>query len=325
MSRGPEPGWGSRRSRVTRNGAAVGLKWIKAGRIFPPPRQGGWLHSHAAVPFAMAIEEHRWRIFFTARDESDRSHTGWFELDPRFPDQPLSVSRQPVLEPGALGTFDDAGAMGSWLVASEDGLRLYYQGWNRGHSVPFRNAIGLAVSEDGGRSFSKHGNGPILDRGVHDPCFTANPCVLVEDGLWRMWYLSGVAWQVEEDGPQPRYHIKYAESADGISWRATGRVCIDFRDETETAISRPCVLRDGDLYRMWYSYRGPHYRIGYAESRDGLRWQRRDEAAGLEVSASGWDSEMVEYPFVFDHAGTRYMLYNGNGYGKTGIGLASLA
>ena len=28
---------------------------------------------------------------------------------------------------------------------------------------------------------------------------------------------------------------------------------------------------------------------------------------------------MVEYPFVFDHRGSRYMLYNGNGYGATGI------
>ncbi len=34
---------------------------------------------------------------------------------------------------------------------------------------------------------------------------------------------------------------------------------------------------------------------------------------------------MIEYAHVFDHAGTRYMLYNGNGYGKTGVGLATLA
>jgi hypothetical protein len=49
-----------------------------------------------------------------------------------------------------------------------------------------------------------------------------------------------------------------------------------------------------------------------------------DAEVGIGVSADGWDSEMIEYPFVFDHAGSRYMLYNGNGYGKTGIGLAVL-
>jgi len=30
------------------------------------------------------------------------------------------------------------------------------------------------------------------------------------------------------------------------------------------------------------------------------------------------------YPYVFDHAGSRYMLYNGNGYGRTGFGIAIL-
>ena len=78
---------------------------------------------------------------------------------------------------------------------------------------------------------------------------------------------------------------------------------------------------------MWFSCRsgkGETYRIGYADSPDGIAWTRRDGAAGIDISASGWDSEMIEYPFVFDHKGERYMLYNGNGYGKTGFGLAVL-
>jgi len=31
---------------------------------------------------------------------------------------------------------------------------------------------------------------------------------------------------------------------------------------------------------------------------------------------------MIEYPYVFYHKEKRYMLYNGNGFGKTGFGLA---
>ncbi len=42
------------------------------------------------------------------------------------------------------------------------------------------------------------------------------------------------------------------------------------------------------------------------------------------VIPDGWDSEMIDYPFDFDHKGHRYMLYNGNGYGKTGFWLAVL-
>jgi hypothetical protein len=73
---------------------------------------------------------------------------------------------------------------------------------------------------------------------------------------------------------------------------------------------------------MWFSYRGSSYRLGYAESSDGLTWARKDGRHGLAPADVGWDSQSVEYGCVFDHEGTRWMLYNGNNYGETGIGLA---
>jgi hypothetical protein len=75
---------------------------------------------------------------------------------------------------------------------------------------------------------------------------------------------------------------------------------------------------------MWFCSRGPAYRIRYAESSDGVDWTRGDDPAALDVSTNGWDAEMIEYPCVFDHNGTRYMLYAGNGFGRTGFGLAVL-
>jgi hypothetical protein len=263
-------------------------------------------------------------MYFSGRDDRNRSQTGFVDIDLKRPRQALAASDAPVLTIGRAGSFDDSGAMASWIIGREGEWYLYYIGWNPGGTVPFRNAIGLATSRDGGRTFTKYAQGPILDRDVIDPCFLASCCVMIEGGVWRMWYLSGVGWERAGEELRPRYHIKYAESGDGICWRRTGVVCIDFQSDDEYAISRPCVLKDGAVYRMWYSYRGAHYRIGYAESKDGIAWTRKDGEAGLDVSASGWDSEMVEYPFVFDHLGERYMLYNGNGYGKTGIGLAVL-
>ena len=110
----------------------------------------------------------------------------------------------------------------------------------------------------------------------------------------------------------------------GAGRRSQSVVELDFRSEAEYAIARPCVLKDGELYRMWYPYRGEAYRIGYAESRDGLSWTRLDQQSGIEPSAEGWDSEMIEYPVVFDMDGERHMLFNGNAYGKTGVGWAIL-
>jgi hypothetical protein len=164
----------------------------------------------------------------------------------------------------------------------------------------------------------------VIGRSTFDPYLATSPWVIVEKGLWRMWYASGTGWSGDGDKePRHHYRITYAESDDGIDWRPTGRACIDYAGD-DYAIARPCVVRDGDLYRMWFSHRGNAYRIGYAESADGLEWARMSGRVELEPSSEGWDSEMVEYPFVFDHGGRRYMLYNGNGYGETGIGLAVL-
>ena len=225
-----------------------------------------------------------------------------------------------MLSPGELGAFDDSGAMATWLVSHQGRNFLYYTGWNLGVTVPFRNSIGLAVGTEG--KFTRYCRGPIVDRSMHEPHFCAAACVLPGEDVWRMWYLSCTEWRMQQGRPQHRYHIKYAESHDGIDWRRDGVVAIDFSGNDEYAISRPVVLRDPDRWRMWYSFRGPSYRIGYAESPDGIRWERRDGEAGIDVSPSGWDSEMVEYPFVFDHQGRRYMLYNGNDYSRTGFGLA---
>jgi hypothetical protein len=75
---------------------------------------------------------------------------------------------------------------------------------------------------------------------------------------------------------------------------------------------------------MWFCYRGESYQIGYAESIDGIEWERKDAQTGIDVSEAGWDSQMVAYPFVFDHEGIRYLLYNGNDYGRSGFGLAEM-
>jgi hypothetical protein len=80
------------------------------------------------------------------------------------------------------------------------------------------------------------------------------------------------------------------------------------------------------MYRMWYSIRSrvEPYRIGYAESADGIVWQRRDAEAGIARSETGWDSEMVCYPCVVDAGDRRYLFYNGNRHGSTGFGCAVL-
>ena len=57
---------------------------------------------------------------------------------------------------GELGTFDEHGVMPTSLININNQIFLYYIGWNLATSVPFRNAIGLAISNDGGEKFEKY-------------------------------------------------------------------------------------------------------------------------------------------------------------------------
>lgn len=296
------------------------MTWKKRGLIIRPPGKLDWMVSHGMVPVADWRQGNIYRVYFSGRDAANRSLVGYADIDLHDPSTVLRFSEKPVLGLGALGCFDDNGVTPSWIVNHGGRKYLYYIGWNQGSTVRMHLVAGLAVSDDGGETFQRVQRVPILDRTDSEP-YTLNtgPCVLVEAGLWRMWYVSGVEW-VNRD--LPRYNIKYAESRDGVVWDRRGRVCIDFASPVENALARPCVLKDGDVYRMWFSHKGENYRIGYAESEDGLHWERRDAEAGIDVSSSGWDSEMIEYSYVFEHEEKMYMLYNGNNYGYGGIGLA---
>src|SRR5204862_3430203 len=189
------------------------------------------------------------------------------------------------------GAFDDSGVTSACLVTDAGRQHHYYTGWSLGVTVPFYLSAGVAVSDDDGRTFRRLSNAPLLDRSAVDPFLTASPWVLIDNGTWRMWYVSATGWRMAHGRPEHRYHIRYAESRDGLTWDRRGVVCIDFKSDDEYAIGRPCVVRDRDMYRMWYAYRGRRYRIGYAESADGVVWTRMDECAGLDVSPGDWDGD----------------------------------
>lgn len=300
------------------------MRWRKLGRVFTAKGHRPWMQSHCSMPFAESLDGDHLRVWFTPRDGDNRSHLAWLEIDPGHPQDVIALAETPALAPGPAGRFDDRGVMGSWLTIDGRQRRQYYIGWSRPETAPFHVAIGLACgSSADGTTFERARTTPILDRGAADPHFVSTPCVLRDGVAWRMWYLSATGWRGTP--PRPDYNIRHATSADGISWTPR-RIAIDFGAPGECAIARPCVLRDGAIWRMWYSYRGDEfaYRLGYAESTDGRVWSRRDDRAGLTVSDDGWDSEMIAYPFVFDHDGARYMLYAGNGYGRSGMGLAIL-
>lgn len=300
-------------------------RWRRLGLAFRPTGQKPWLRSHAQNPVSLHLEGSVHRVFFASRDSDNRAHITHVDLDLDDPTGSAAPADSFALAPGPLGHFDDYGVYPSSIVADGDRLNLYFIGVSAGREPPlFYASIGLALSEDGGESFERVSAAPIMARSDDDPCLVTAPAVLRDGGRWRMWYSAGLSWSRKPDGSLgSEYKIKYAESDDGVEWRRDGRICIDHVHPGESNIARPCVVRDDDGYRAWISYAGEFpYRLGYAESPDGLEWTRRDELLDLVPPAQDWDSDAQAYPWVLDHDGRRYMLYCGNEIGREGFGIA---
>lgn len=309
----------------------MSFNWTKQGHIYQPSGNLSWSCSHAQIPLPMVLED-KVRIYFSTRDSINRSQPAFIEVDSNNLSKILRVNEHPLWDFGQPGTFDDNGIMpASYVRHPENGdIYMYYVGWNACKSVSYQLSAGLAISEDGGMTFKKFSKGSILDRNLDDPIFATIPYVMIENGLWRAWYISCSGWQTIGGRTEPNYLIKYAESKDGIYWKRYSTPCIDYKFEGE-ALGRPWVQKAGGIYHMWYSTRGSinyrqkdgePYAIGYATSADGISWERQDALANIKRSDEGWDSEMLCYCSVFELNGRHIMLYNGNGFGKSGFGYA---
>jgi len=304
--------------------------WTKKGLVYKPDGSKPFSRTHAQVPFGYPMGD-KLRVYFSTRDETIASAVSFVELNPDNLSEVTYIHDKPCLTKGAVGMFDETGTMPSWFLPVGDEIWLYYTGWNKSETASYRLGIGLAISRDGGLTFQRKYDGPLLDRSIYDQVWVAQPCVIREGDTWRMWYLSCTKIEVINGHPEPFYDVKYAESKDGIKWERTGQVCVGY-DEFTDAIGRPTVYKDGDLYKMYFSYRNAtnyrtdverSYRIGYAESKDGLVWDRKDELAGIERSTEGWDALMMDYCHIFPFRDQWVMLYNGNGFGASGFGYAT--
>lgn len=306
--------------------------WEKPKRIFTPEQLKPPFVSHAQMPFAQPLPNgESWRIFFTSRNAAGKSLPASVLYYPETKQTNPNLEG-PLLVLGEPGHFDAQGIMPSCLVEVENTHWLYYIGWNTGGTVPYRLSIGIAQSEDGENRFQKLFTGPVLERSPVDPLFVTTPHVLIENGVWRMWYSSATQWKTVEGRQEVVYRIHYAESNNGIEWKPHTKPAIDYAFDGE-AIARPWVVKRKDCYEMFYCYRGSSnfrepggqtYRLGCAESRDGMVWQRQDERVQIPLGGNTtWDEEMQAYASAIHYKDKTHLLYCGNGFGKSGFGLAT--
>ena len=248
----------------------------------------------------------------------------------------LGISKQVVLPKGELGCFDEHGIFPFSPLQHDGQIFAYTTGWSRRISVSVETGIGLAMSGDGGTTFGRIGNGPILTSSLREPCLVGDGFVRVYDGMFHMWYIFGTGWKAvnEHAIPERVYKIGHAISHDGVSWQRRDGVQIikDVLGEDECQ-ALPTVVKLKNRYHMYFCYRGAEdfrsnpmnsYRLGYAYSDDLLHWIRDDDNGGIDRSIFGWDSGMMCYPNLFQSNDKTYLLYNGNNFGREGFGVAVL-
>jgi predicted GH43/DUF377 family glycosyl hydrolase len=304
------------------------MGWKKLGLVFNLQEQNiPWLKSHAMVPTPLLFED-KIRVFYAGRSNEGESKIGYVDFMRDDPTKILYVHDKPIFDVGPLGTFDDSGTLSTCAVRDGDNTYIFYTAYSMSVKVPYRNSIGIAISTDGGNTFKRMFDGPIVDRSKYEPYFVISPWVVKRNNLWHMWYSSATNWILVDDKPESVYHIKYAHSTDGINWVRENASCI-LPVHKEEANARPTVIENNGNLKMWFTYRGSRdfrdgldsYRIGYAESKiiGPTKWKRDDKNSGISPGPEEYDNLMQAYPAVIEVDGKTLLFYNGNGFGHDGF------
>ena len=298
------------------------MNWEKKGVIWTPDKSELWAQSHATCPTPLEINKDTTRIYLQSRDKKNVGRVGYIDVLTENPAIIISVPKVPVLDVGAPGTFDDSGVFQCSIVQPEPGtIFLYYAGFELLQKVRYRILTGLAISKDGGQSFSRYQSTPILERSDVEAHVRGGPSVIYHNNIFKMWYVAGSKWEVIDNKSVPVYSVKYLESKDGINWQDEGDLVFDPQSD-EHGFGRPSVYLDSSGgFEMLYSVRKRvgGYRMGYGKSDDGINWERNDQFLNIDVSDAGPDSETIEFGAYMPGGTKDILLYNGNDFGRTGL------
>ena len=313
------------------------FEWYKLGRVFNPVDVAGrqWLHEFAQAPATLIFDDFV-RVYFSCRSQRDKggqfvSYSAFVDLDRKNLFNIIGVADDPVFALGEKGCFDEFGTYPMSIIEKDGQIWAYYAGWTRCQSVPFNTAIGLAISNNNGKTFDKLGPGPILSYSLDEPFIISGPKIRRFQDQYYLFYICGKKWIEVNGKPEMSLKIRLATSSDGVNWHKLNTNLIDEVNGENESQASPDVFYANGKYHMFFcnwipdSFRDTKARsIGYASSNDLITWIRDDSKTGIGISAAGFDNEMVAYPHVFELDGSTYMLYLGNEVGRYGFGLARL-
>jgi len=276
---------------------------------------------YASVPFAKQLHGSEYRIFFSSRDRYNQSFGSYLDYDFDKFEITTFPPTNPIITHGNRGYFDDSGVTMSCYLKELNAI--YYMGWNLMKKVPFSNQIGKFELHSDKATIKRSRSTPVLGKCELEPLSFGYPWILSVKDHYKMWYDTILEWKSNSTSNY-KFILRSALSNDGVHWHKTYEQNFPLIGK-EKSIARPCIIHEGGIFKMWCSvnYSGK-YRICYAESKDGDNWKRMDDCIRWHGKKQHWESEEQSYPFLIQNNNSKFLLYNGNEFGKSGFGLCHL-
>ncbi|MFX0540464.1 hypothetical protein ACEWPM_001860 [Roseovarius sp. S4756] len=304
------------------------MTWRKLGLVYCPDGSSDWARHSFMTPTPWLRNATTIRLYGGMRDDHGISRIGWVDVDASDPTRIKGRSDHPVLDLGAPGMFDDNGLiLGDVLEVAEDDLRLYYVGFQLVEKAKFLAFSGVAISRDHGQSFARYQQTPILDRCPEGMFIGAlHSIAKLPEGGYRAWISRGRGWQEIGGRHYPQYDCWTLVSPDGLHFdnAAAQPIIAPARNEYRIGRPRANALPDGTWeLRATSDTLDKQYESFRFISHDGVTFKRTGEVELPRGAPGEWDSEMTCYPaHIQTPGGTRYLFFNGNDMGRTGVGVA---
>ncbi|MDH6028037.1 hypothetical protein [Vibrio splendidus] len=302
------------------------MKWNKLGNIYKANPVCENLLSHSANPLPILIGGDLYRVFFNGRNSENKSSLGYFDFNIETLDV-VNVCEKEVIKFGDDESYYSHGiSIGNDYKDLDGNLYILFMAWQIRGSDHWRGDIGRIVVSSLDELYIEDTHNPFIGINDIDKMSLSYPWVYNDGEQYSMIYGSTVSWK--EDNGEMLHVLNFAESSNGHQWEQKG-LAIPYELGKAQAFSRPTYVKINDKEHLWFSYRsgtGEKYRIGHSLKSESGLWQLNVENPGIDVSQEkeAWDSEMICYPSILKHKHKTYMFYNGNGFGKSGIGLAVL-
>lgn len=241
--------------------SSAGTPWVKYvnNPVLADGPRDSWDAGGAAQPVVIKNND-MYQMWYAGRDETGIQRIGYATSGNGR--NWTKFTGNPLLEPGAEGTWDEQGVIPGAVLR----IRGIYRMWFTGLDAEGIPQIGWAISPDGIR-WAKHDSGnPVLapaPGAAWEAGGVYRPTVLFDGMLYRMWYTG-----IGEDGI---HRIGFAHSTDGVTWMRGPNNPVLYPGQPGAwdadHVAQPVVLRDPDrrIYHMWYAGSAAGlWQIGYA-------------------------------------------------------------